>query len=104
MNKLFGAVAAMAAGAFVLGAQAPVAQAAPLAKPEISQTQLVKQANSRRHYRKHRRHYRKHHRRWHKRRMRRHSHYRKCGWLRAKAIRTGSRYYWSRYKACRYYR
>lgn len=27
--------------------------------------------------------------------------YRRCGWLRQRAIQTGSRYWWTRYRRCR---
>jgi hypothetical protein len=29
--------------------------------------------------------------------------YNRCYWLKRRAIRTGSRYWWRRYRACRYY-
>lgn len=33
---------------------------------------------------------------------RRYYHYRGCGWLKRKAYRTGSRYWWRRYNHCRW--
>lgn len=57
------------------------------------------------------------HRRWHRHRSHRHRGHRsgfrfyfgpryhyggRCAWLRHRAIRTGSRYWWRRYRACRW--
>lgn len=58
----------------------------------------------RRHFRRHHhwRHRRHWHRHWHGPRFAIYIGGPRCGWLRRRAILTGSRYWWRRYYRCRY--
>lgn len=125
--RLLSVVAAAAAFAFV--APSPDARAAAAKMPISAKSEtvsIVTDVRSRRHYRSHRG-YRGTHRAYrHVYRHRGHRHsrrwrgprfgiyagpaiygsyrrgYRGCGWLRQRAIYSGSRYWWRRYNACRY--
>jgi hypothetical protein len=96
-------------------------------QPGIAKTDLVQEVRRRGHhfyggrhhfrghfYRPRFHHARPHHRFW--RHRHRHGfriyigptwyggyHYRRCGWLRARALATGSPYWWRRYRICRRY-
>lgn len=93
-------------------------------QPGITKSDLVQEVRSRRgyHFRGHHfrgskfrfHHAHRHHRFWRHRHGRRFRiyvgpiwyggyHYRRCGWLRARALATGSTYWWRRYRICRRY-
>lgn len=116
----------VAAAAFVMAAPSPQASATAAKVPVVkTENSAVTQIRSRRHYRGHRgfrgsrhvyrRAYRhrgyRHSRRWRGPRVAIYAGprwygyrraYRGCGWLRQRAIYSGSRYWWRRYNACRY--
>lgn len=112
----------VAAAAFVLAAPSPEARATAAKVPVVkTESSAVTQVRGRRHFYRHHRWYRprfayrrgfRHgyrygHRRW---RGPRFAIYAGpvwyggggCGWLRRRAVYSGSRYWWRRYNACRY--
>ncbi|MGL4397280.1 MAG: hypothetical protein ACRCS9_12125 [Hyphomicrobium sp.] len=115
MRKTKFALFAVAAALFAPIASGTAAQAAmPIAKPAISEKSAVVDVrhggrhhfrgghNMRRHH-GFRHHGFRHHRRYWGPRIYIAPTYNSCGWLKRRALNTGSRYWWNRYRDCRGY-
>lgn len=129
MRKTLGAVLAVAAGIAAMGGSMRPADAAAFSKPQLSGTSEVVEVRKRGGFRGNRsfrgnrgfsrnRGFRSHrgfrHRGYSHRRFRRGLRwggpviiggygYGNCSYLKRRALATGSRYWWRRYNACRYY-